>query len=60
MKVGDVVVFRQAGFPPVGVGQVIGYTAKRVRMAVRNGAGYITLLRAPHNVKVSYRSRSIL
>lgn len=60
MNIGDVVVFRQTGVPPVGVGEVVGFTEKRVRVAKRYGNGYVTILRARHNLKIEYKRRKFV
>ena len=60
MRVGDVVMFRKLGVPPVEVGEVVGFTPKRVRIAVRRQSGYVSVLRAESRCKIVYKRRSLV
>ena len=42
------------------IGQVIGFTKKRIRVAVRNGEGYISVLRSKHNLTMAKKSRRLV
>ena len=59
MNIGDVVVYRKQGVPPVGVGQVVGFTPQRVRVASRYGQGFITVTRKAKNLKVEHKYRGM-
>jgi hypothetical protein len=39
------------------VGEIVGFTPKRVRVAVRSGTGYISVLRSKNNIKVARKTK---
>ena len=41
------------------IGQIIDFTPKRVRVAVRQGNGYIAVLRAKHNLKMAKKVKTL-
>lgn len=40
------------------IGQVIGFTKKRVRIAVRNGNGYVSVLRCKKNLTLAKKVKA--
>ena len=58
MKILDLVYLIGRNRDPM-VGQVVGFTKHRVRVAVRHHTAYITLLRAKHNLQLAKRVRAI-
>jgi hypothetical protein len=58
MKQNDIVYLMVGAMPAVG--QVVGFTNKRVRIAVSNGIGYTSVLRAKHNCKLAKRARKLI
>jgi hypothetical protein len=42
------------------IGQVIGFTRKRVRVAIRKGNGYVSVLRAKHNVTMAKKVKALV
>lgn len=57
MKLMDLVMLLRNQHPVIG--QVIGFTNKRVRVAVRHDTGYISVLRAKHNVTLAKKVRGL-
>ena len=55
MRSRDLVYLMVGAMPTVG--EVVCFTPKRVRVAVRNQYGYFTVLRARHNVKLAKKAK---
>lgn len=57
MIAGDVVMLMRNQFPVLG--EVVSFTPKRVRIALRLPSGYYTVLRAESNVQVVKKYRGM-
>lgn len=53
----DLVYLQMNGTPVVG--EIVGFTPKRVRVAVRNGRSYSLVLRAKSNLEVAKKARML-
>ena len=58
MNIGDVVTYKAAGMPVIG--EVVGFTANRVRVAIRSGVAYVTVLRHQKNLMLQAKARSLI
>ena len=50
--------YRAAGMPVIG--EVVGFTATRIRIASRAGVAYVTALRDPKNVMLQSPAKSLI
>lgn len=57
MKPRDLVYLTVNQMPTVG--EVVGFTPKRVRVALRNHQGYLSVLRAPSNLTLAKKAKRI-
>lgn len=58
MKSGDLVYLTAGDMPTVG--QVVAFTPKRVRVAVKSGQAYITVLRKNTNLILAKKSKPLI
>lgn len=58
MREGDLVLITRHLMPVIG--QVVSFTAKRVRIALKQGPGYITVLRAPTNTSIVKKAKRLI
>lgn len=54
----DIVYLRVDGMPSVG--EVVGITPKRIRIAIREHTGYFTVLRAKHNIQLAKKAKRLV
>lgn len=58
MNLGDIVLLTLSGMPALG--QVVAFTEKRVRIALKQSAGYVTVLRAPTNLSIAKKAKRFI
>jgi hypothetical protein len=58
MNIGDLVVIQTPAMPIIG--EVVAFTAKRVRVTLGRAAGYATVLRAEKNLIVAKKGKVLL
>ena len=58
MNIGDLVYLNLSGYPSVG--QIVGFTPKRVRVAIGSHRGYTSVLRSEKNIKQAKKVKKLI
>lgn len=58
MRVGDLVVLSRDSLPVIG--EVVSLTKKRLRIAIKQGAGYISVIRKTTTITLVKKARKLV